>query len=139
MTAILSYVQCNHSEIFKAVILEILVKFLWYLNYIRFPKSNFVQNMKKNINHKNVESCWLEEYEYIVISERVFWKLALLKIQNILLKMSLVEYLQWPKHLLKIKVFWFESNYIIENEYIKDVSGTLLAAPSNKEAKWVLS
>ena len=20
--------------------------------------------MKKNINHKNVESCWLEEYEY---------------------------------------------------------------------------
>ena len=94
MTAILSYVQCNHSEIFKAVILEIFVKFLWYLNYIRFPKSNFAQNMKKNINHKNVESCWLEEYEYIVISERVFWKLALLKIQNILLKMSLVEYLQ---------------------------------------------
>ena len=42
--------------------MEILVKLLWYVNYIIFCTKNSLQNEKKNINHSNAEWHWIHGY-----------------------------------------------------------------------------
>ena len=60
--------------------MEILVKFLGYVNYIIFWKNNFPQNVTKSINHRIVECRCV-----------VSWEFVILKIQNVKWKVSLVD------------------------------------------------
>ena len=56
------YAKWNQFDILKAAVMEILVKLLWYVNYIIFCTKNSLQNEKKNINHSNAEWHWMHGY-----------------------------------------------------------------------------
>lgn len=97
---------------------QMLVKLMWYVNYISFWKINFPQNVKKSINHKN--DIWMSLLCGIKLmladtkmcfGTLLFWKLKTFH------EMALMEclYNYARDHYPKTKVFWFKSCGYVEN------------------------